>query len=154
MLKGISQRYYAAEDWNQHIAWSNMYKMIPGPSEKKSNADTQLPILSLNDLWDKQYWHFVDIMRVELDVLSPRVVILVTGATAGERCDSILFEMEKYKDLKFEESIQWYEDFRGKICSSQACEKDGTIFIRTDRPEYRPIADQVESISELIKRFQ
>jgi hypothetical protein len=144
LLKGLSQRYYASEDWNQHIAWSNVCKMVPSGREG----------LSINDLWDKLYFNFVDIMKVELDVLSPRVVILVTGVTAGDRWDSPLFEIDKYKDLKFEETIQWYEDFRGQVCSSSACEKDGTIFIMTDRPEFRPVTDQVESIVSLIKRFQ
>lgn len=142
LIKKVSSNFYSS-DWNQHIAWSNVCKVSP-------NNNIGLPN---ENLWYRQYQYMVDIMRVELQELSPRIVIFITGVTGGKKWDDPFFEMEEYKDIQYTDSIEWCNDFRGNKCSTQACKKDGTIFIRTDRPEYRPINDQAESIIKLVGKL-
>ncbi|MBP7359447.1 MAG: hypothetical protein KA955_08935 [Prevotella sp.] len=142
LIKQISEEYYP-EEWNQHIAWSNICKVAPDEGIGTPSAK----------LWHEQYQHMVDIMDVELRVMSPKIVVLITGMTAGERWDSPLFEIERYKDLKPTESIEWGKDNYGNPCTAKAGKKDGTIFIITDRPERRPIAPHAKAILNLIERL-
>ena len=68
LMKNISEHYYQNE-WNQHISWSNVCKVSP-------NKGIGTPTKSL---WEKQYEHIVNIMDAELKILSPKIVIFITG---------------------------------------------------------------------------
>jgi hypothetical protein len=108
LIKKIAEKYYPV-DWNEHIAGSNVCKVAP-------NKGWGTPSTSL---WDEQYWHCVKTMEVELRLLSPKVIVFITGSTAGERWDWPLFEIERYKNLKFTESIEWGETRKGYPLSSK-----------------------------------
>lgn len=144
LIKHVAERYYPKQ-WNEHIAWSNVCKVAP---------NTTLGTPSL-ELWDEQYWHMVSMMEVELRILSPKVVIFITGTTAGEHWDSPLFEIDKYKNLEsmLTEQIVWGIASNGFPLTTKGGVVDDTIFIFTDRPEMRPIEPHANAIIELIEKL-
>lgn len=144
LIKGITENFYP-DEWNEHIAWSNVCKIAP---------DT--PYGTPNDtLWKCQYSYITKIMEIEIDILSPEVIVFVTGMTAGARWDSPLFEIDNFKGLQLSESIEWGTDSRtGKPRTSKAGKISNTTILITDRPEFRPIAPHVEAILDLIERLK
>lgn len=144
LIRGVAETFYPNE-WNEHIAWSNVCKIAPDTNWGTPN-DT---------LWDCQYSYIKKMMEIEIGNLSPEVIVFVTGMTAGARWDTPLFEIDKFKGLQLSESIEWGTDARtGKPLTSKAGKINNTTIIITDRPEYRPIAPHVEAILNLIKRFK
>jgi hypothetical protein len=140
LIKGITENFYP-DEWNEHIAWSNVCKVEYGTPT--------------DDLWDSQYSYITRMMEIEIDNLSPEVIVFVTGMTAGARWDEPLFEIDKFKGLQLSESIEWGTDSRtGKPLTSKAGKISNTTIIITDRPEFRPIAPHVEAIIDLIERLK
>lgn len=144
LIKGITEKFYPNE-WNEYIAWSNVCKIAP---------DT--PYGTPDDtLWERQYSYITKMMEIEIENLSPEVIVFVTGMTAGARWDNPLFEIDDYKALKLSESIEWGIDGRtGRPLTSKAGKINNTTIIITDRPEHRPIAPHIEAILNLIERLK
>ena len=67
LMRVVSEHFYP-ESWNTHIVWSNVCKVAPITKGNPTNT-----------LWDDQYSFMVDIINKEMEVLSPKVVIFVTG---------------------------------------------------------------------------
>lgn len=144
LVKGVTEYFYH-DEWNEHLAWSNVCKIAPNTEYGTPN----------NTLWASQYSYITKMMEIEIENLSPEVIVFVTGMTAGARWDSPLFDIDKYKGFQLSESIEWGIDSRtGKPLSSKAGRIDNKIIIITDRPESRPIAPHVEAILSLIERFK
>lgn len=143
LMRVVSEHFYP-ESWNFHIVWSNVCKVAPAKNGNPTDP-----------LWYDQYNFMVDIIEKEMEILSPKVVIFVTGMTAGPRWDDPLFAIDKYKGFQLSESIEWGADSRtGKPLTSKAGKINNTTIIITDRPECRPIAPHVEAILNLIERLK
>lgn len=80
LMHHFSWEFYK-DNWFSHIAWSNICKVAPW---KGGNPN--------NKLWDAQYPYLVEIIKHEVKLLSPSIVVLVTGNTASERWDQPFFE--------------------------------------------------------------
>lgn len=134
LIRHISEYFYP-EEWNSHIAWSNVCKVVPMTSGNPNNT-----------LWYAQYSFMVDLIKKEIDVLSPKVVVLITGNTNGPKWDAPLFENNNLKENKREEK-EWSKD-----CTATLYKKDGRLYIVTDRPECKPIREHADCIIEMIER--
>ncbi len=142
----IISEYFYPEDWNNSVIWSNVCKVVPCSA---NNPPTSL--------WHKQYQYMVEILRMELEILSPKVVVFITGNTAGEHWDAPLFhenDLQNYKVcdniwLKAEDNKKNYRD-----CTATLYKKEGRLYIITDRPEYRPIEPHADSIIGLIEKYK
>lgn len=79
----------------------------------------------------------------------------MTGATAGSRWDSPLFEIDRFRDHKecLSESIVWGESNSGRPLTAFGGVIDDTIIIITDRPEARPIEPHAKAITDLIDKL-
>ncbi len=146
LIKSITEKYYAQE-WYSHIAWSNVCKIIPWNGGKNPS----------NALWYTQYKYMCDIIRAELKVLQPHIVIVITGNTAGARWDGPFFkdcEEEKYKICSKVWLAAEKNQKNHKDCTATLYKMDGRLYIITDRPESRPIEPHVECIFNLIEMYK
>ena len=98
LMHKISEHFYP-EKWNTHVVWSNICKVVPASTGNPTEA-----------LWDAQYFHMVDILNKEMEILSPKVVIFVTG-NVSEHWDAPLFEKNDLKEHQVEE-VMWAENGR------------------------------------------
>ena len=139
LMRNISEHFYP-ENWNTHIVWSNICKVVP-MSEGNPN----------DELWFAQYDYMVDILNKELEVLSPKIVVLVTGNYHYDSWDKPLFEIES--DLKKHKLIdeRWADNGRLKGQAS-LYKKNGRLYIITDRPERRKIKSHADCIIDLIEK--
>lgn len=145
LMKLVSESYYPFE-WYSHVAWSNVCKITPWSGKNPSNT-----------LWYRQEQYMSAIIKEELDVLSPRVVIIITGNTASAKWDAPFFyntDLEKYKlcDMIWLSSEENYKNH--KNCTATLYKKDGRLYIITDRPECRPIEPHANCIIELIEKYK
>ena len=136
LMSRVSEHFYP-ENWNNYVTWSNICKVVP---VSKGNPS--------DNLWYMQYDYMVEILQKELEILSPKAVILVTGNTAGARWDAPLFEGNNLIDYKMDE-CEWIEG-----CNATLYKKDNTIFIITDRPERRAIEPHTNCIINLIEKYK
>ena len=128
---------YYGDSYYDNIVWSNICKIAP---DGGNPSDT---------LWCVQYHHMVEIIKKEMEILSPAVVILVTGNAASERWDAPFFEA--FPDLHEISSIQWG---CAKECKATLYTDGGLNVIVTDRPERRPIEEHANAITTLIESKQ
>ena len=133
LIRHISEHYYP-ESWNTYVVWSNMCKVGP----EKENNPTEA-------LWNAQYFHMVDILNKEMEILSPKVVIFVTG-NVSEHWDAPLFEKNDLKEHQVEE-VMWAENGRTTLYK-----KNDRLYLITDRPEFRVLQPHVDCIIDMIER--
>lgn len=133
--------YYFAWDiygdsWRSKVAWSNICKIAPDGGNP-SDA-----------LWYAQYDSIIEIIRKEVELLSPEIVVLVTGNTAGARWEEPFFEA--FPNLKEIKSIKWAES-RGYDCTATLFTDGKMKVLLTDRPEFRPIEAHSNALTTLLK---
>lgn len=132
---------FYGNDWNKHVAWSNICKLVPWESGNPSDA-----------LWDAQYNHMVTIIKKEMELLSPALVVLVTGNTASARWDSPFFDAYPHLLDKMIDEKVWYV-YGDKKCTASLY-SDGLInVLLTDRPERRPIQAHSDALFQLVSDF-
>ena len=132
--------YFAWEfygnDYCNCVAWGNICKIAPdggNPSEA---------------LWDAQYIGMKEIIRKEVELLSPEIIVLVTGNSAGDRWDAPFFEV--FPDLKEMRHIVWAIS-KGKECTATLFSNGKLKVLLTDRPETRPIQVHVNALLQLLE---
>jgi len=133
LMRHISEHYYP-ESWNTHVVWSNMCKVGPASGGNPTEA-----------LWDAHYNHMVAIFNKEMEILSPKVVVLITG-NLSEQWDAPLFEGNDLRNHMVEEKM-WAANGKASLYK-----KDGRLYIVTDRPEYKAIMPHVDCIIDMIER--
>ena len=142
LMRHVSEDIYG-RDWSSYVAWSNVCKIAPWKGGNPSDR-----------LWDAQYNGMVTIIRKEIEFLSPRAVILVTGNTAGDQwhlpvCEANAFPWDDYVDQE-----QWGEDARtGRPCTVSVYKSNGFLFILTDRPEFRSIQNHSDCILRMLRKY-
>lgn len=127
-------REFYGDDYCNSVAWGNICKIAPdggNPSES---------------LWNAQYFSMRKIIRKEVEILSPEIIVLVTGNTAGDRWDSPFFE--EFPDLKEVNHIVWAFS-KGVECTATLFANDCFKVIVTDRPERRPIEAHTQALIQL-----
>ena len=134
----LSWEFYG-ENWYNSIAWSNLCKLAP---MKGGNPN--------DDLWFAQYPHMVSIIKKEVELLSPAVVVLITGNTAAARWDDPFFEA--FPTLKNNEvrKVVW-GNYRGKECTASLFVDGNLRVLVTDRPEARPINSHSQALLQLLQ---
>ena len=129
-------REFYGDDYCNSVAWGNICKIAPNggnPSE---------------ELWNAQYFSMREIIRKEVELLSPEIIVLVTGNTAGDRWDSSFFE--EFPDLKEVKHVVWAVS-RGHECTATLFMNYRFKVLLTDRPEFRPIGAHAQALLELLK---
>jgi len=128
---------YYGDSYYDKIVWSNICKIAPDGGNPSGT------------LWDAQYPHMVKIIKKEIEILSPAVVVLVTGNAASEHWDAPFFEA--FPNLHEIESITWGLE---KECKATLYSDGNLNVIVTDRPESRPIEEHANAITSLIEGKQ
>ena len=129
------------ESWIKKVAWSNISKIAPLEGGNPSDS-----------LWNAQKDIIPAIIKKEVELLSPEIIVLVTGNTASpeyiEPWHSPFFKA--FPDLKEIKSKKWAES-RGKDCTATLYTNGKIKVILTDRPEFRPIQQHSDALIELSK---
>lgn len=127
---------FYGDSWSNKVAWSNICKIAPDGGNPK------------NALWYAQEKSLALIIRREVELLSPGIIVLVTGNTAGAHWHSPFFEA--FPDLKEVKCLKWGVS-RGNDCTATLY-TDGKIkVILTDRPEARPIQQHTDALIKLLE---
>lgn len=133
LLYWVGWTYYD-ENYCNTIAWSNIYKIAPdggNPSEFLCAA---------------QEGYAKTIIKREIEILSPGVIVLVTGNTVGKKWSKPFFDA--FPNLQEIDKRIW----SGAEDNITTLYSDGNLnVILTNRPEFRPIGAQCDSITTLIE---
>ena len=142
-IRKIAKSIYG-EDCASQIAWSNVCKIAPSDGGNPSDA-----------LWEAQYKSMAKIIKTEIDYLSPSLVILITGNTAGPRWHDPMCSENAFPWGKEIDHIVWGKDRKtNKECTCTLYKSGDTYFALTDRPEFRSSIDHVNGIIDLIKKYK
>lgn len=140
LIKLVSSHYYPHNKWNENIAWSNIAKVSNG---------VQVPS---GKYWASQYETDNKILLAEMNILSPKVVVMITGWNRNRTYCCIYDD-----DPNPLEEKTWYcgNNFS---CKSAAFIQDGFLYIVTDRPDARDesqnhIIEHANCIIELIDKY-
>lgn len=135
LIYHFGKEFYG-DDYCCSVAWGNICKIAPDGGNP-SNA-----------LWDAQYSSMRRIIRKEIELLSPEIIVLVTGNTASERWDAPFFE--EFPELKEVNSTVWAVS-NCKKCTATLY-TDGKIkVLLTDRPEGRSVNAHTKALLQLLK---
>ncbi len=121
-------KYFYKDDWWSHVAWSNLYKISP----KEGNPD--------GDLIRAQFGDCVKILKKEVEILSPEIVVFLTGMTWG------------YDFLKHYNDGEDPEETCDKEKWGNVYKIDDIIFIISPHPQGKP-KEQRECLIKLISRY-
>lgn len=130
---------FYGEYWNKKVAWSNICKIAPNGGNPS------------NLLWDVQKDILPEIIKEEVELLSPEIIVLVTGNTAVDYYEpwhSPFFKA--FPDLKEIKSRKWAKS-KGKDCTATLYNNGDFKVLLTDRPECRPIQQHSNALMELLK---
>lgn len=160
IVKKVAEHWYNNE-FNEHIAWSNICKIAPEPNVFNKMAKTNEDKRDENgnptdDEYNAQYNSIVKVIRAELNFFSPKIVVLITGLTASNtgRWDYPLFEAIGHEQPQpnSENSIVWHET-KSSQCKALVEEINGTIYVICDRPERRQQYSPDKAIIDLIEKY-
>ncbi len=132
VIKKISQIQYP-QDWYSHIAWSNLCKLAPFEGGNPNNA-----------LYYEQLEYCQKIIQKEIEVLSPKVVVLFTS---GWEKDFLLY-LNDNNPTKSEIQIDW----NGYV--TKLYKIKNTTFIATPHPQGKDEMKHVEIITKLINEHK
>lgn len=133
LIYRVSWTYYD-NDYCNNVVWSNIYKIAPDGGNPP--ADLKL----------EQHDYIVEIIRKEIEILSPALVVLITGNSVGKQWSTPFWEA--FPNLKLVDSRRWgrNKEYMASLYS------DGPLnVILTDRPEARPIEEHANAITDLIE---
>lgn len=131
VIKGVSQHLYSKE-WYNNVAWSNLCKAAPAESGNPSESiffDT----LKLNR----------EILRVEIDTLSPKFVIMLTNNNWAKHYLRWLNDDQENHSIT---KADW-GDYTAKLYLIK-----GTYFIVSEHPMKKEEQSHIESIISLIEK--
>lgn len=135
MVRKIATNLYG-EEYPKKVGWSNIRKAIPrGIKDISKDSD----FCYYTDPYNKR------ILRREIEISSPKVLVCITGTQPHLRHDSILFEEFPNLQLvrKEENGIELYKE-------------NELYVIITERPEQRPseiVNQTIERVSSIIKEL-
>jgi len=128
VIKKISQKFHP-DNWSSHIAWSNLCKIAPFKGGNPNDT-----------LYYKQLSFCQEIFEKEIEILSPKYVILLTS---GWEKDFLYFLNGKQPTESIHEET-WGNGYETKVYRI----KD-TIFITSPHPQGKEEQTHVEVITHL-----
>lgn len=147
VAKNICLDIYRADDntktnkeWYTNIAWSNLYKVAP---EDKGNPSKELK--------EKYKNKCITIFEKEIEVLSPKIVVLLTGWTWAKPFLLHLNNKEKLDESQILEKKIWDEN---KKYYAKAIKIKDIIYILSEHPQGKLEDQHVKTILELIKKYK
>ncbi len=129
IIAGVSSRLYEQGYWSNYIAYSNLYKIAPSCGNNPSSRVKKAQCNACNR-----------ILQLEIDMLSPKAVILLTGQSWCRGFfleDIIKTNPVAYSKLGNYTVFKW-------ICN-------GINFIITEHPMRKPEQEHIHSILSLLK---
>lgn len=143
--KNISHDIYITDDntnneWHTYIAWSNLYKVSPkdigNPSKELKNKYIEI---------------CKSIFETEIEVLSPKIVVLLTGWTWAKPFLLHLNNGEKLDESQILERKIWDEN---KEYYAKAIKIKDIIYILSEHPQGKLEEAHVKAILELIHKYE
>lgn len=137
VVKEISSKYYKVDDqWYSHVAWSNLYKISPNESNGRGNPSKYSK--------DKQLDLCRRILQTEIEILSPKYVILLTSG--WERSGFL----KKINDNQHTKPIdeQPFDKYKVKVYKI----KD-TYFFASVHPRSKDEKKHVNAIISLLSKY-
>lgn len=131
VIKGVSTTYFH-DNWCEHIAWSNLYKVSP------SGANPSLILRK------KTFKTNLGILMSEIKNLSPKITIMLTGTDWAE-----LF-IEKMNGKMVGKSVKWGEYKGSPIYSILYKTDDFGYIIVSKHPQALPEQPHIDAINSLI----
>lgn len=128
-IKNVASEYY--DNWTSHVAWSNLYKVVPWEGGNPSDA---LCYAQLEDC--------KKIMQKELAFTSPRAVVMLTGYYWAK-------DFLEYMNDGLEPDCIGYEKWGGY--EAWAYRLEGRLLIVSEHPQGKPEAAHAEAIVKLIE---
>lgn len=138
VIRGVALELYPDKKWFDHIAWSDIYKIAPS---KKGNPDNELKKLQKSKC--------LEILKAEIDVLSPECVILFVG----DWKEGFLYELNHKKETKSIKSIVWgYGKRNNKKYYAKVYQIDNRKYIVTEHPQCKNEEAHIKCLLELLKQ--
>jgi len=153
LVTGITCRNYGTDEWSDYAIWSNVCKAAP---EQQGNPSDSLYYSTLETN--------CQIMKVEIDYLSPKFVVLFTGggnwiekgsqSKGGDWSSDFLKYLNNGNDFNLcpIDEIIWdddYEERRAKVY------KIGDVYyIVTLHPQGKKIKPHIDGIINLISKYE
>jgi hypothetical protein len=132
VIKKISNNYFPSK-WYSHVAWSNLCKIAPFKGGNPSDR-----------LYDEQLDSCLKILQKEIEILSPRVVVMFTSGWEKD----FLFYLNDNNKPTSEKTVEWngYETNLYKI--------KGFNYIASPHPQGKPEDKHVNVIIDLIESIK
>lgn len=147
VVKDITRDIYRADDnsknnknWHKNIAWSNLYKVSP---KDKGNPSKELK--------EKYKDKCITIFEKEIEILSPKIIILLTGWTWAKPFLLHLNNNEKLNESQILERKIWDEN---KNYYAKAINIKDIIYILSEHPQGKIEDEHVKAIIELIHKYK
>ena len=134
LISKVSQDYTEGE-WFDGIAWSNLCKIAPSKAGNPSNS-----------LYYAQLSACQKILKSEIEILSPKFVILLTGENWAK---DFLFYLND-KEVCFPiDKVEWENNYTIDIYLIK-----GVYFLRTEHPQGKPEQGHIEVIKSIIEKYK
>lgn len=132
VMKRTSEQIYH-QDWYSYIAWSNLFKIAPWKGGNPGKG-----------LRDAQQEYCIEILQKEIEVLSPKFVIMLTSGWESVFINSL--RRNEVHDEK--EVVTWggYQTFLYEI--------DNVYYIVSPHPQGKKETEHINAISGLIKKYK
>lgn len=135
VVKAIAATFYGEKQWTDYIAWSNLYKVSP----EEGNPNRTLGGL--------QYKHCVEILRHEVEMRSPSIIIFFTGDDSKDWLTEDFLNVCGDIDPSSFTEIKW-DKFRllySKLSNDR-------VIIITEHPQGKKEQPHIEAIIDCIRK--
>lgn len=133
VIRAVARHYYPEDELN-HIAWSNLLKIQMESGKNPSGR-----------IFDSQIETCREIFKTELDVLSPRFIVMFTGDYAEREMLSFLYGGEMPTAV---ESVKW-----GNYAIDVYTIED-MFFFCTEHPQGKDEASHINCLIDLIDKYK
>ncbi len=134
VISKVSQDYTEGE-WFNGIAWSNLCKIAPSEAGNPSDS-----------LYYAQLSACQKILKSEIEILSPKFVILLTGDSWAKDFLSYLDDKEVCSPI---DKVEWENNYTIDIYLIK-----GVYFLRTEHPQGKPEQGHIEVIKSIIEKYK
>jgi hypothetical protein len=129
VVKQVSQKYYQDEEWYLKVAWSNLCKIAPFSGGNPNNG-----------LYYQQLKTCQRILSTEIDILSPKVVIMLTS---NWESDFLCF-LNNNTQPQIEKVIEW-NGYQTKLYIIK-----GIMYVASQHPQGKSEVKHIAAITKLI----
>ncbi len=137
VVKGVASHFYP-EKWWAHVAWSNVCKVAPYSGGNPSDS-----------LYYAQLEDCCKILQEEIRILSPKVVVFLTGDNWGNDFLSYLNSKEMPQIIKTET----WESNNGKEYNCKVCKIGEVTCLASVHPMRKAESPHAECLIKLISEY-